>query len=94
MKHIIDAGQNKRWEFIGTKAEKIEIQLEFDFYKNALHEEMDRFVRAFIQANKIFPDNTPYDDSNDLELTEEDIKIMSMSSMIEKRNRRLLLEGK
>ena len=39
-------------------------------------------------------DNTPYDDSNDLELTEEDIKIMSMSSMIEKRNRRLLLEGK
>lgn len=55
---------------------------------------MDRFVRAFIQANKIFPDNTPYDDSNDLELTEEDIKIMSMSSMIEKRNRRLLLEGK
>lgn len=31
-----------------TKAEKIEIQLEFDFYKNALHEEMDRFVRAFI----------------------------------------------
>ena len=66
-----------------TKAEKIEIQLEFDFYKNALHEAMDRFVRAFIQANKIFPDNTPYDDSNDLELTEEDIKIMSMSSMIE-----------
>lgn len=74
-----------------TKAEKIEIQLEFDFYKNALHEEMDRLVRAFIQANKIFPDNTPYDDS---ELTEEDIKIMSISSMIEKRNRRLLLEGK
>lgn len=71
-----------------TKAEKIEIQLEFDFYKNALHEEMDRLVRAFIQANKIFPDNTPYDDS---ELTEEDIKIMSMSSMIEKRNLKLQL---
>lgn len=73
-----------------TLAEKIEIQLEFDFYKNALHEEMDRLVKAFIQSNEIFPDNAPHDDS---ELTVEDLKIMSMSSAIEKRNRRLLLEG-
>lgn len=73
-----------------TLAEKIEIQLEFDFYKNALHEEMDRLVKAFIQSNEIFPDNAPHDDS---ELTGEDLKIMSMSSAIEKRNRRLLLEG-
>lgn len=37
-----------------TKAQKIEIELEFEFYRNVFYDELNTFMDAFIQAQKIF----------------------------------------
>lgn len=42
-----------------TKAQRIEIELEFEFYRNVFYEELSTFMSAFIQAQKIFPEDAP-----------------------------------
>lgn len=38
-----------------TAAERLEIQFDYDFFREALEEEMDRFFSAFLIKNGIFP---------------------------------------
>lgn len=38
-----------------TAAERLEIQFDYDFFHEALEEEMDRFFSAFLIKNRIFP---------------------------------------
>lgn len=38
-----------------TAAERLEIQFDYDFFREALEEEMDRFYSAFLIKNGIFP---------------------------------------
>lgn len=73
-----------------TKAQKIEIELEFEFYRNVFYEELSTFMDAFIQAQQIFqPDaqNGSFDKFN-----ERDMKIALMAGGIDKRTRAAMIE--
>lgn len=78
-----------------TPAEKIEIELEYEFYSNLFDEEIDDFMTAFISAQDIYPKDVPIANSDDL--TEEELKkhakLISFSSEIEKRTRTLMIES-
>lgn len=41
-----------------TNAKNIEIEITYDFYKNALNEELKRFYSAFINVNHIFHESS------------------------------------
>lgn len=73
-----------------TKAQKVEIHMEFEFYRKAFYEEMDIFISAFINAQKIFPPDAPVDRS--AKLSQTDRKILHMASGIEKRTRIAMLD--
>lgn len=75
-----------------TKAQKIEIELEFEFYKNIFYEELETFMAAFIQAQGIFPPDAPKATYN--EFNERDMKISFMASGIDRRARAEMLEKK
>ena len=73
-----------------TKAQKIEIELEFEFYRNVFYEELSTFMDAFIQAQKIFPEDAPVGDYD--EFNERDMKIAFMATGIERRSRAAMIE--
>jgi hypothetical protein len=75
-----------------TNIQKIEIELEFEFYKRVFYEELPIFMAAFIQAQKIFPPDAPEMDLS--KITERDLKISFMASGIDKRQRMSMLETK
>ena len=52
-------GRRQKIGIYCTKAQKIEIELEFEFYRNIFYEELSTFMSAFIQAQKIFPPDAP-----------------------------------
>ena len=54
-------GRRQKIGIYCTKAQKIEIELEFEFYRNVFYEELSTFMDAFIQAQKIFPEDAPVD---------------------------------
>ena len=73
-----------------TKAQKIEIELEFEFYRNVFYEEISVFMDAFIQAQGIFPNDAPqgsWDDFN-----ERDMKVAFMAEGITKKTRAAMIE--
>ncbi|MBQ9700122.1 MAG: DUF2786 domain-containing protein [Lachnospiraceae bacterium] len=72
-----------------TKAQKIEIELEFEFYRNLFYEELEDFMRAFIQAQGIFPPDAPQ--AEERELNAKDMKVALMSSGIKKRTRAAMI---
>ena len=75
-----------------TKAQKIEIELEFEFYRNVFYVELSTFMNAFIQAQKIFPSDAP---KGEIDITnEQEVKMMFMAQGIEKRTRVAMIEGK
>jgi len=73
-----------------TRAQKIEIELEFDFYRKVFYEELSKFVSAFIQAQRIFPPDAP-EGSYD-KLDERDMKIAYMAEGIDRKSRVTRLE--
>lgn len=63
-----------------TKAEGLQLQIEYDFYKALYEEEVELFQSAFIQKHRIFD---PHGGSDDAELTPEEIeRIMRMQQMM------------
>ena len=62
-----------------TKAEAVQIEIEFDFYKTLWHEELDFFLRAFIQKHHIF-DLTPGYETNDT-VNKQDLFRMAQMAM-------------
>lgn len=74
-----------------TKAQKIEIELEFEFYRNVFYDELNTFMDAFIQAQKIVPTDAP-EDSYD-ELNPKDIKIAFMAQGIKRKSRTAMIES-
>lgn len=68
-----------------TKAQKLEIELEFEFYRNLFYEELETFMEAFIQAQGIFPPDAPKGSLD--RLNEKDMKMALMASGIDKRTR-------
>jgi hypothetical protein len=75
-----------------TKAQKIEIELEFEFYRNVFYEELNNFMSAFIQAQEIFPSDAPLDSKAIEEYSEEEIRQMQISQGIKKRTRVAMIE--
>lgn len=77
-----------------TAAERLEIEFSFEFYNAALEKELDRFYIAFLQKNRIFPDN-PIDDvpdAGEINLEEAQRLSMMMAGM-EEHTRRKMLES-
>lgn len=73
-------GRRQKIGIYCTKAQKIEIELEFEFYRNVFYEELSTFMDAFIQAQKIFPEDAPVGDYD--EFNERDMKIAFMAAVI------------
>ena len=83
-------GRRQKIGIYCTKAQKIEIELEFKFYRNVFYEELSTFMDAFIQAQKIFPEDAPVGDYD--EFNERDMKIAFMATGIERRSRAAMIE--
>ena len=100
-KHEIKLLRQCMYKVMGTKSDrtaykpygrrqKIEIELEFEFYRNVFYEELSTFMDAFIQAQKIFPEDAPVGDYD--EFNERDMKIAFMATGIERRSRAAMIE--
>lgn len=72
-----------------TKAQKIEIELEFEFYRNVFYEEIATFMDAFIQAQKIFPEDAPQGSWD--KFSERDMKVAFMAEGITKKTRAAMI---
>lgn len=72
-------GRRQKIGIYCTKAQKIEIELEFEFYRNVFYEELSTFMDAFIQAQQIFPEDAPTGDYD--EFNERDMKIAFMANI-------------
>ena len=77
-----------------TAAEKLEIELEFEFYSRVFDEELMDFVAAFISAQDIYPEDAP--EANLEDYTPEELKKIkkqaAYSQGIEKRRRATIIE--
>ena len=73
-------GRRQKIGIYCTKAQKIEIELEFEFYRNVFYEELSTFMDAFIQAQQIFPEDAPTGDYD--EFNERDMKIAFMARLL------------
>ena len=81
-----------------TPAQKLEIDLEYEFYESVFDYELDAFVNAFIDKQNIYPEDAPrnFYDLNDM--TEEElnafIKQKALEEGITKRIRAKMIESK
>lgn len=77
-----------------TAAERLEIELNFDFFNRAMQEELSLFYTAFIQKNKLFPpeeksrESTANDDISDADL----FKLSFMMEGMERRTMTKMIE--
>lgn len=81
-----------------TASQKIEIELDFEFYRNLFEEEIDCLQEAFIQKQKLFPDNGKVESSDLTNLSEAELarlnKVTSYYKNMEKRTRAAMIEDK
>lgn len=77
-----------------TKAQKIEIEFMLDFYYRAFCEDIDIFMSAFIQKNKIFPPPELVKAEASEGLTEKDLRMLQIASGLEKHERLKCLNEK
>lgn len=83
-------GKRQKLGIYCTPSQKIEIELEFEFYRNIFYEELQTFIEAFIQAQGIFPPDAPLGNG---ELTEDDIKMLIIAEGIERKQRHKMIES-
>lgn len=77
-----------------TKAEAIQIQIEFDFYRQLLEDEIAFFFRAFIQKHEIYGDDPHPNAENRPQLSRAELFRMSMlMNGMEDRTMRKMIEG-
>lgn len=83
-------GESRKREFATecTAAEAIEIELDYEFYANALQIEITRLTEMFIQKNSLFPPGC--ETESECKLTEEDI---SMYQALTRRTRSQLISA-
>jgi len=77
-----------------TKAQRIEIELEFDFHKNIFRLEARDFLIAYIRKQELFPEDAPVEHVSTDDLSEEDLKSIMLANAIKKRQRAELIEDK
>lgn len=78
-----------------TAAERLEIELSFEFYNAALEKELERFYSAFLSKNHIFPENAidEIPDTGEIDLEEAQRLSMMMEGMEEHTRRKALGSG-
>ena len=81
-----------------TPAQKVEIDLDYEFYLNVFDEELTSFMSAFIQKQDLFPSDSPSKnvDLNDLTPAERERieKEEAYRKSMKKRTRREMIEQK
>lgn len=85
-------GYRQKIGYYCTRAQKIEIELEFEFYRNVFYEELDTFMNAFIQVQNIFPTDAPKCMPENLS-KEEMERLLNMAKGIDKKSRVQMIEG-
>ena len=79
-----------------TAAQKLEIELDFEFYSNLLDEEIDMLLSAFIAKQEIFPEDTPTEVVSFSEMSEDEVarhmKIINFAQSIDYSTRKDLIE--
>ncbi len=78
-----------------TSSEFLEFEAKCAFYCHWLKLELDRYYRAFVQRNNLFPPAHLQKQNNNKtdELSEEDIKMLELASNIDKHNFVKQIEG-
>lgn len=89
---------NRKHKVVGCKctaAERLEIELSFEFFNRAMQAELERFISAFINKNRIFP---PQDKAGIVpdrpEMSREEImKLAAMMEGMDTHTRQAMLES-
>lgn len=77
-----------------TKAEFLETQAKFNFYKYHLEKDMKLFYDAFVEQNDIYPTKDKIKPiENRATLTEEQLRVLRLSKSLERHNYNLQIEG-
>lgn len=66
-----------------TPAQKLEIDLDYEFYCNLFEQEMQLFLEAFISKQEIFPEDVPHQNLNIDEMSPEQKKELFKKQMYE-----------
>lgn len=77
-----------------TNAEFIEIEAKFDHYKRVLKKQLQLFYSAFVQAEEIFPPDNLVKEKISRDLTEEDMKVLSLAEKLDKHSYIKQIENK
>ena len=91
-KYYRTAGTRQKIGIYCTKAQRIEIELEFEFYRNVFYEELPSFMNAFIQAQSIFPADAPESSKGLRDLSEDELREIQIAAGIKKRSRAAMIE--
>lgn len=79
-----------------TPAQKLEIELDYEFYTELLDREIDTLLSAFIQKQDIFPANGPVSHIDPTEMSAEDLqelaRIQQYANNIQYVNRHKMIE--
>ena len=74
-----------------TPAQKVEIDLDYEFYCNLFEKEVETLLTAFIQKQDIFPEDVPHETVKPSEMTPEELeefnKMRAYRNTISKRQR-------
>lgn len=73
----------KRYSIKSTAAEFLEFEAKFKFYSHYFKKELEMFYQAWVQANRIFPVKDDSKESGNRKLTQEDLKILHLSTQLE-----------
>lgn len=77
-----------------TKAEAIQIGLEYDFYKELWREEEALFYRAFIYKHRIFRDSPPEKEDEEAGISAEELlRVQLMMQGLQDKEPRLMIAG-
>lgn len=78
-----------------TKAQEIQLRIEYEFYCSLWKEEVDFFLGAFVQKHRIFATNNNAEDSEQEQMSLEDIlRMQSMMNGMKNKNIMPALEEK
>lgn len=75
-----------------TVAERLEIDANYEFYKRAVEKELEIFLEAFVQKNRIFPSPKKSKDKNRTEEPEDLNRLMKIGAMMEGMERYTLMK--
>ncbi len=88
----------RHWKQVGTEctaAERLEIEISFEFFNAAMKSELERFYTAFVNKSRIFPppDKAGFAPPPDEMSKEEALKLAAMMEGMDRHTRRKMIES-